>query len=325
MGSVHAESWARTGVGISGFLADPAEEAAPIAARYGAAVFRNLDELIAASDVVDVCAPTNLHHGMVLAAARAGRNIVCEKPLARTPEQAAEMVEICAAAGVGLFVAHVVRYFPEYALAEERVKTGAIGRVGTANFRRLSYRPRKLAGNWFLDEEKSGGIILDLMIHDFDIARWVAGEVVSVYASKVTEAFPDSPGDYATAILTHESGAISRIAGAWAYPPPTFRTGFEISGSGGMARHDSEEEAPIEVLLARAEGEAAAAGVGLPASPLAESPYDAEIADFHRCLRDGGEPKVSASDGLAAVRIACAAIESAKTGAVVRLSGGRLA
>lgn len=315
MGSVHAEAWAKAGAGISGFLADPVAEAAPIAAKYGAAVFHSLDELIAASDVVDACSPTHLHHRMVLAAARAGRGVVCEKPLARTVVQAEEMVEACEAAGVRLFVAHVVRYFPEYALAEARIRAGDIGRVGTAQYRRLSYRPKKPIGNWFLDEEKSGGILLDLMIHDYDIARWVAGDVVSVFAKKVTQAFPDSPGDYGTAILTHASGAISRIAGAWAYPPPTFRTGFEISGSGGMVKQDSDEAAPIETLLTRVAGEAP--DVGLPSSPLAESPYDVEIADFFRCLRDGSEPRVTAADGLEAVKIACAAIESARTGQAV--------
>jgi predicted dehydrogenase len=320
MGSMHAEAWAKTGAQIAGFLADPVADAEPIAMKYGAPTFSSIAELIEASDVVDVCSPTHLHHRMVLAAAKAGRNVVCEKPLARTAAQAKEMVAACAAGDVRLFTAHVVRYFPEYALAKARTASGDIGWVGTACYSRLSYRPKKPVGNWFLDEEKSGGILLDLMIHDYDIARWVAGDVVSVYAKKVTQAFPDSPVDYGTAILTHSSGAISRVVGAWAYPPPTFRTGFEISGSGGMIQHDSDVESPIETSLARASGEAP--DVGLPSSPLAENPYDAEIADFYDCLRSGKEPRVTAADGLAAVEIGCAAIESARTGSVVNIGEG---
>jgi len=321
MGSTHAEAWKKTGAKIAGFLADPPSEAEQIAQEYAAHVFSSLEELIESVDVVDICSPTHLHSDMAIAAARAGRHIVCEKPLARTVEQGEAMLDACRIAGVRLFVAHVVRYFPEYALAAARVHAGDIGKVGTAQYRRLSYRPKKPVGNWFLDEEKSGGILLDLMIHDFDIARWIAGDVVSVYAKKVSSFRKESPADYGMVILTHASGALSHVAGAWAYPPPVFKTGFEVCGDAGVIQHDSDSESPIEALLKQEKSEAP--DVGLPASPLAESPYDLEIADFYRCLIEGGEPRVSAADGLAALKIACAAIESAKTGQVVALDSRR--
>jgi predicted dehydrogenase len=317
MGSTHASAWKKTGADIVGFLADPPSEARQIAQQYEARAFSSLEELIESADVVDICSPTHLHSEMAIAAARAGKHIVCEKPLARTVEQGEAMLKACRTAGVRLFVAHVVRYFPEYALAAGRVQAGDIGKVGTAQYRRLSYRPKKPVGNWFLDEEKSGGILLDLMIHDFDIARWIAGDVVSVHARKVTSYRKDSPADYGMVILVHASGALSHVAGAWAYPPPVFRTGFEICGDGGIIQHDSDSESPIEALTRQ--GTSEAPDVGLPASPLAESPYDLEIADFYRCLTEGGEPRVSAEDGLAALKIACAAIESAKTGQAVEL------
>jgi predicted dehydrogenase len=95
---------------------------------------------------------------------------------------------------------------------------------------RGSYRPKKPEGNWFLDEEKSGGILMDFMIHDYDYARWIAGEVESVFAQKIA-ADQTASVDYGLVILRHTGGALSHIAGSWAYPPPTaFRTGFEIAG-----------------------------------------------------------------------------------------------
>ena len=325
MGTTHAGAWVKTGANIAGFLADPPSEAEPIAKRYGAKPYSTLAELIQATDVVDICSPTHLHAQMATTAAKAGRHVVCEKPLALTVAQGETILEACREANVKLFVAHVVRYFPEYALAASQVRAGKIGKVATAEYRRLSYRPKKPVGNWFLDEEKSGGILLDLMIHDFDIARWIAGEVVSVYAKKVSSFNKDSPSDYGQVILIHASGALSHISGAWAYPPPVFRTGFEIAGDGGLIRHDSEAESPIEVSLRQGKGEAP--DVGLPASPLAESPYDLEIADFYRCLQKGTDPLVCAEDGLAALKIACAAMESARTGKAITLlqqkGGGR--
>ena len=115
---------------------------------------------------------------------------------------------------------------------------------------RGSYRPKQPAGNWFLDVEKSGGLLLDLMIHDFDYARWVAGEVESVFARSIGSPRPGRARvDYGLAILRHRGGALSHVAGAWAYPPPTFRTGLEIAGDGGLIEFDSTATAPIELLL----------------------------------------------------------------------------
>ena len=79
-------------------------------------------------------------------------------------------------------VGHVVRFFPEYAAAQREVDAGRLGDVAVMRLKRNVFRPRKAQDNWFLDYEKSGGMILDLMIHDFDYARWIAGEVISVFA-----------------------------------------------------------------------------------------------------------------------------------------------
>ncbi len=312
MGTVHAAAWAKIPVIIKGFLADPPSEAERIAREYGATVFRTVDEMLENVDVVDICAPTHLHSDLAIAAAYAGKHVICEKPLARTVEQGTAIIDACNEAKVRLFMAHVVRYFPEYALAAERVQAGEIGKIGTAQYRRLSYKPKKPIGNWFLDEEKSGGILLDLMIHDFDIARWICGDVISVYAKKISAINYNAPVDYGMVILTHKSGALSHVTGAWSYPPPVFRTGFEICGDSGIIQHDSNFESPIEALLIQEKSEAP--DVGLPSSPLAESPYDIEIADFYKCIVDGSEPRVTADDGLAALRIASAAIESVALG-----------
>jgi predicted dehydrogenase len=227
------------------------------------------------------------------------------------------MVFACRDAGVRLLVAHVVRFFPEYALAKAAVDEGQIGRPGVLRLSRGSYRPKKPVGNWFLDEGKSGGILMDLMIHDFDYARWIAGEVESVFAKKVSTGHPDAPVDYGLAILKHKSGAISHIAGAWAYPPPTFRTHIELAGDAGLIEFDSDATAPIQSLLKRGEGDSP--DVGLPASPLSESPYTTQIKEFYSALQGGVPARVSAEDGLAAVQIAQEALASARSGKAIQL------
>ena len=318
MGTTHAVGWAATSARIAGFAAETQQEASTLAEQYGTKVYPDLDAMLADVDVVDICSPTHLHYEMILKAVAAGKHIICEKPLARTTKQAQEIVSACRKAGVHLFVAHVVRYFPEYALAQAEVSNGKIGKPAVIRLHRGSYRPKKQAGNWFLDETKSGGILMDLMIHDYDYARWIAGEVETVSARRVTERHPNAPVDYGLAILSHRSGALSHIAGAWAYPPPTFRTHIEIAGDRGLIEFDSDGTAPIQNLILKSGG-SDAPDVGLPSSPVSESPYTTQIKEFYAALVDGKTARVSPDDGLAAVQIAEAAIQSARIGQPVKL------
>lgn len=318
MGKTHASGWTQTPAEIVGFIAETQHEAGTISRQYNTKVYPSLEEMLPEVDVLDICSPTHLHHEMALKAAAAGKHIICEKPLARTTRQAREIVMACQKAGVQLLVGHVVRFFPEYALAHSAVAEGQIGKLGVIRLHRGSYRPKKPSGNWFLDEVKSGGILMDLMIHDYDYARWVAGEVETVSARRVTERHLDAPVDYGLVILSHRSGALSHIAGAWAYPPPTFRTHLEIAGDRGLIEFDSDNSSPVQNLILKTGG-VDSPDVALPSSPVSESPYTTQIKEFYSALADGVPARVSASDGVAAVQIAEAAIQSAHSGLPVKL------
>jgi predicted dehydrogenase len=318
MGTTHAAGWAGTPAEIVGFAAETEKEAGTIASQYDTKVYSSLEEMLPHVDVVDICSPTHLHYEMVLKAAAAGKHVVCEKPLARTTQQAQKIVNACRDAGVQLLVAHVVRFFPEYALARAAVAEGQIGKPGVIRLHRGSYRPKKPAGNWFLDEVKSGGILMDLMIHDYDYACWVAGDVESVFAQRVTEHHIEAPVDYGLVILTHRSGTLSHISGAWAYPPPIFRTHLEIAGDRGLIEFDSDGTAPIQNLILK-KGGSDAPDVALPSSPVSESPYTTQIKEFYQTLANGAPSRISAADGQHAVQVAEAALESAHSGQPVKL------
>jgi len=317
MGSTHAASWVLTDAELAGFVAESPREADQLGQLYDVSVYPDFASMLLDVDVVDICTPTHLHYEMTLQAAAAGKDIICEKPLARSTAHAREMLAACQQAGVKLFVAHVVRYFNEYALAKESVTRGEIGKPGVIRLSRGSFRPKKPGNNWFLDTAKSGGVLMDMMIHDYDYARWIAGEVESVFAKTVSVGHPNAPIDYGLAILKHRSGALSHIAGAWAYPPTTFRTRIEISGDAGLIEFDSDASAPILNLIMSPDSDSA--DVGLPSSPVAESPYTTQIKEFYAALRGGKKPRVLAADGLAAVQIAEAAVQSAATGKAVTL------
>jgi predicted dehydrogenase len=313
MADTHAASWRALGVReLTAFSPDHAH-LREFTQTAGVRASESLEALVDGADIVDVCSPTDLHREAVLAAAAAERHVICEKPLARSAADGAAMIEACQRAGVRIFVAHVVRYFNEYAAAQAAVAEGKIGRPAVLRFRREAFRPRRAPDHWFFDEERSGGLILDLMVHDFDAARWFGGEVESVMARRVRDA-SGADIDYAIAILRHTSGALSHIVGAWAYPPPTFRTGFELAGDAGLIEFESVHQEPIARYLLPAEPDMDGPAVGLPLSPTDEDPYTQQLADFLQALATGTEARVTPADGLAALRIALAAIESSKSG-----------
>lgn len=322
MGTTHAAAWAQTPAKIVGMVSPDKADLESVAAKYGAQVYPDLAALLPHVDVVDICTPTNLHHQMVLEAAAAGKHIVCEKPLALTAQQTAEMIAACAKAGVQLLVAHVVRFFPEYAAAKDVVERGEIGRVGVVRLTRCSFKPAKNnPASWFHDPAQSGGMMFDLMVHDFDYARWISGDVDSVFAKNIAHQFSDVPGDYALVILKHKNGALTHVEGGWAYPAPMFRTALEIAGDQGLIEHPAGSSAPLGIHLhENSNGSGTNADIAVPTSPLAEDPYVTQIKHFYELLTGKiTTPRVTAADAAAAVNIAIAAVESVKTGRRVRV------
>jgi predicted dehydrogenase len=126
MGHVHSAAWLEAGAQVVAVHSASLESALGLAAQFGARVCSNLAELLEHVDVVDLCVPTHLHHAMTLEAASAGKHVVCEKPMALELNDARAMIEACEQAGVRLFVAHVVRFFPQYRAARDALQAGQI-------------------------------------------------------------------------------------------------------------------------------------------------------------------------------------------------------
>jgi predicted dehydrogenase len=307
MAGIHADAWATTPDRIVAVFDPDRERASKLADAYRAVVADDFDGLAAMVDVVDICTPTHTHASYITAAAGSGVDIVCEKPLARTASEALDAVAACEAAGVRLLVGHVVRFFPEYAAARDTVVAGDVGEVGVVRLDRSTYLPAG-ASSWFSDRSKSGGVVLDLMIHDVDYARWVAGDVARVYARSA------GGGDHVLATLSHTNGAISHIQGSWAYPRGSFRAAFEIAGSDGLIqRHVA---VPFEASVKAGDD---VSDVPQPPSSSTESPYVTEIRHFSSVLHGNAEPRVTADDGAKAVAVCDAIAESLMTNRAVEV------
>ena len=322
MGSVHAAAWSRTGAEFVGISAQDAASAERLAAQYGVQSFPDLDSLLPHVDVIDLCVPSDLHRPMTEQAAAAGKHVVCEKPMALNLTDAQAMMDACEAAGVRLFIAHVVRFFPQYRTAAESVKAGDVGDLGVLRLKRVAYTPYAGTASWFADETRSGGMVFDLMIHDLDYARMVGGPVEHVFAKAIPQPKPEdivgTPRNYVLATLRFTSGAMALVEGGWAYPPGTFRTSLDIAGREGLLEWSSDDTATLRTFLETPEG--AATAVGLPTNAYGEDPYTTEIQHVHDALRDGTPFAVTPDDALEAVRLAMAVRQSIQTGQVVKLA-----
>nr|WP_063731554.1 Gfo/Idh/MocA family oxidoreductase [Streptomyces sp. RTd22] len=309
----HLPAWAALGARVRVYAPDP--HTATLAQEFGATTADSLHDAISGADAVDICTPTDTHHDIALTAIAAGAHVLCEKPLALGAADAEEMADAADAAGVRLYPGHVVRYFPAYARLRAAVAGGELGRVAVARFTRTGRYPTW--SRWFADPVRSGGILIDQMIHDLDIARWLFGEVIRVHAYQRGHFTAPAPaGAVATggAVLTHEGGVISQVVGVWAPPATRFRTTFHVAGTGGTVRYDSLAAPGLRVTGTVAEED------GIPAGDFGESPYLTQIREFAEAFAGGPAPRVSARDGVAAVRIAEAAAHSARTGRAVELT-----
>jgi myo-inositol 2-dehydrogenase/D-chiro-inositol 1-dehydrogenase len=300
MGRTHTLAWRALGVDVLVYSRS-AERGQAFAAEHGATAVADLDTLLAEASVVDICTPTDTHAELALRAAAAGRHVICEKPLARTPAEARQMIEACRSAGVRLFAAQVLRYFPAYVAARDVLTSGRIGKLKELTFFRINASPG--ADTWFADVERSGGVLVDLGIHDLDFARWLAGDVTSVAATYDEGPHDGLPARH-TATLTHASGVQSTVTAVWDVAGTPLRSTFEIVGTEGVLRFDSS---PTPVLT---DG----SGAVLFEDDMSVDPYAEQLREFLAAIEGTVEPRVTAEDGLTALLIALAGVESARRG-----------
>jgi predicted dehydrogenase len=158
---------------------------------------------------------------------------------------------------------------------------------------------------------QSGGVMLDVAIHDIDYMRWLCGDVVRVFARGLT--FRGLQVDHALITLRFASGAIGHIEGSWAFPAGNFRTSLELAGTEGLLAHDSDQAKPLEVQYHAGAEPASPPALGSPA-PMSDDPSFQEFQHAIEAIESGSAFLVTPDDALAALRVALAALESLRTG-----------
>lgn len=317
MGQAHINGWKQTNADVIGIASHNKAKADNLAQQVGARIYDDYTQLLRDVDVVDICTPTNLHHDMVMQAAAAHVHTFCEKPIALTVADGIEMLGGFDA-NVRFFIGMVLHFFPEYRAMMQSVDSGSVGTPKVIRMTRASYRPQRDADDWFMDESKSGGMMLDLMIHDFEMSRWLAqGDVVRVFAKSIRSQNPDVLADHALAILRFDNGAMAHIEGSWAYPLPMFSVRAEVAGDNGLIEWESDKSMPLHAHYHQTS--TTNGDVALPGSPLIEDPWVTEVKHFYHALMSGDPFAVSPLDALKGLQIALAAKQSAQTNTPITL------
>ena len=324
MGRVHAACWQRIrGVRVAAVcVRNPASlarsvkvygcvgEALPANLPSEVAVYTDAEKMLdeVKPDVVDVVLPTSLHAAAVERALAHGAHVLCEKPLARDAREADRILRAAARAKGRFMVAQCLRFAPEYVYLKKLVDSNRYGAVTAATFTRLTPPPCAPDGkSWFQDESVSGGLALDLNIHDADIVNWIFGlpTAVSCRAHRVSSGALDhlvASYDYPDKIVVSEASWSATESFGFTY-------GFRVHFARATVVYDPRLAAPFMVYPAR----------GKPFAPAfrARDPYQNEIAFFHRLATGRVRPEANPAP-LAEIRASLALVDaeraSARTG-----------
>ncbi|MEP5728784.1 MAG: inositol 2-dehydrogenase [Sulfitobacter sp.] len=315
IGQVHARALMRMPNVQLVALSDAFPEAAQALATKTGAQIRDTDAILAADDVdaIIICTPTDTHFDLIQSAANAGKAIFCEKPVDLSVERILTCIDVVQSNNVPFLSAFNRRFDPNFALVQSRLAAGDIGNIEMVTIQSRDPNPPPVS---YI--KSSGGIFRDMMIHDFDMARFLLGEEpVQVFAvgSSLVDPAIGKVGDVDTAAttLTTASGKICQITNS-RRATYGYDQRIEVHGSNGMLRAENVLENTVELATAEGFNRAPTKHFFLERY---EAAYMAEMTHFIEAVIQGVTPSPSIFDGLKAQQLAEAAAQSLISGEAV--------
>lgn len=311
---------AQAGAEVAAVMSSSAARAADYAKANGIPkAYDTLDALLADPkvDAVYISTTNELHKEQTLAAAAAGKHVLCEKPLALSVADARQMVEGCRNAGVVLGTNHHLRNAASHRAMRAAIKAGRIGTPLAARVFHAVYLPPHLQGWRITRPEAGGGVILDITVHDVDTLRFVLDDDPVEVTALAQSGGMAAAGleDAAMAVFRFGSGLIAQTHDG--FTTKYAGTGIEIHGTeGSLIGRDVMTQRPIGSVSLRHE-------TGEEALPLAqENLYERALRAFHAAMRGEGQPAATGEDGVWSLAAGVAALQSAKSGRVVKIDPG---
>lgn len=302
------------------------DRAKEIAKQYHAKCYTNYEELLADQEIaaVSVCTPNYLHAPVSIAALKAGKHVLCEKPMATTKQEAEDMIEAAKLSGKKLMIAHNQRFVPSHRKAKEIIESGQIGKI--FSFRTAFGHPGPESwsadgkDSWFFRKREAVmGAMGDLGIHKADLIRYLLGEEVSEVAAFVETLAKEQTDvdDNAVCILKTESGIIGTLAASWSYNGKEDNSTI-IYGEKGMIRLEDDPEYSLVVQYKN--GEAVHYKLGAIQSNEEGGQSKSHVIDhFVSSIVNDEEPAVTGLDGMKSLLVILAAFEAADSKKVVKI------
>ncbi len=272
-------------------------------------VYRTLNEVLADPevDLVDLCVPTPLHPEQSIAALKAGKHVLCEKPLALNSAQAREIVRAAESAAGFFMPAMCMRFWPGWCLLKDVVAKKTYGKVQAARFRRMSPMPGWSKATYG-SGNSTGGALFDLHVHDTDFVQFLFGRPASVFSTGVVRG--GTSIDHVVTQYHYPGGPAVYAEGSWLLTG-NFSMAYTLLCERATLDYDSARGA--EPLLVTEAGKKPRTIKSVGADG-----YSGEISYMIQAIQSGKVPKVvTAQDGLSAVQICEAEAKSVKTGKVV--------
>ena len=270
---------------------------------------------------VSVCTPNSTHHPITVAAAKAGKHVLCEKPVSLNLDQGEEMIGACDAAGVVFQIGHHMRSWAAAVEARALIEGGRIGEVTYVRLRQAHDwgGARSVRGAFGTKAQSGGGTLLDNGCHLFDLARYFGGEVHDVFARIATRKFDIEVEDTATSSLGFASGAMGQVEVAWT--GTGWQEAFWVFGTEGSLECDNRVGSNVLTHRYRKSSATSWAQTDVARYDLQglEAHYQ-HVANFLAAIEGSREVVCSGPDGLKAVRLVLASYESAASGASVSLT-----
>lgn len=306
------------------------ERAEEMVELYGGKAYTDYNDVIALDDVdaIVVCTPNYLHAPITIAALKAGKHVLCEKPMATSHEEAQEMIKAAKESGKFLMIGHNQRLMPPHVKAKEILDSGKLGRVLTFKTTFGHAGPEgwcvdKSLNTWFFKKDEAFvGAMGDLGVHKADLIRWLLGEEVvevGAFVATLDKRYENGElidvDDNATVILRTESGIIGNLVASWTY------RGGEDNGTilyceKGVMRIGYDPEWQVQVTYRNGEKEYYNVGA-IATNEKQVTSYVSET--FVDCIVNNRPPEISGEEGYKALKIILACLESNATGKIVRI------
>lgn len=324
VGSVRAECFQRLpGIELLAVADSDQDHLGHFADRYEVpARYLDWHELINRDNisVVHIAAPNYLHAEMIMAAANAGKHVICEKPLCLNLEEADSVIETCHRQGVKLCYAERLCFAPKFMQAKQLADAGSIGEIYSVRLSEKCGGPTS-AGTWD-KAQAGGGALVDIACHGIEFCRWVMDKqpVRSVYAQLNTHRHNNDSGleDDTIIIMEFEQGRTALVESGWALKGPS-QSRAEILGTEGVIHADLVGGIGLQCFTEKEIGRGNEEWPFSGYDWIWERGFPQEIAHFIECIRKDVKPRECGEDGRAVLEIMLAGYHSAATGQKVTL------